>query len=121
MQRKGRPVADLDVMPEEDMKYSLDHVRGSYIQMAKYSEMVECMNDLHPELQEILDLELKAGNLVLEASRDWPEPGSVFITLRQPFHQKYEVRDPVQYDEPNDPHYWQADYSCGKPRHILAC
>ena len=103
------------------MRYSLDHVRGADCHMAKYREMVKCMNDLRPELQEILDLELEAGNRVLDTSRDWPDPGSVFITLKLPFHRKYEVKDPVRYDEPNDPHYWQADYSCGKPCHVLAC
>jgi hypothetical protein len=62
------------------MQYSLDHVRDANFHMTKCREMVECMNDLRPELQEILDLELGAGNRILDASRDWPNPGSVFIT-----------------------------------------
>lgn len=102
------------------MKYTLDHVRGVGFHMSKCREMVECLNDLRPELQEILDHELSAGNRVLDASRDWPDPASVFITLREPFQRKYDVQDPVRYDEPNDPHYWKADYSCGKPCHVLA-
>jgi hypothetical protein len=106
---------------EKDMKYNLDHVRGIGFSIAKCREMVECLNDLRPELQKILDLELKVGNRVLDASRDWPDPGSVFITLREPFHRRYDVKDPVRYNEPNDPHYWQADYSCGNPCHVLAC
>jgi hypothetical protein len=108
-------------MSENLMRYILDHVKSMWIGLEKDREIVECMNDLRPELQEILDQELKAGNRVLEALRDWPDPGSVFITLRQPFHKKYDVQDPVLYSEPNDPHYWKADYSCGKPVHVLAC
>ena len=103
------------------MRYSLDHVKSMRIGLENDRKIVECMNDLRPELQAILDLELKAGNRVFEASRDWPDPGSVFVTLNQPFHKKYDVKDPVRYNEPNDPHYWKADYSCGKPLHTLAC
>ena len=88
--------------------------------MAKDLEIIECMNELHPELQLILDRELKVGNHVLDASRGWPDPGSLFITLREPFHRGYEVTDSVEYSEPNDPHYWTADYSCGNPLHIIA-
>ena len=102
------------------MKYSLDNVKSMWIGLAKDREIIQCMNDLRPELQAILDLELKAGNHVFEASRDWPDQGSVFVTLSQPFHRKYEVTHPLQFNEPNDPHYWKADYSCGKPVHILA-
>ena len=103
------------------MKYNIDHVSASVGVVNVRQKIVECMNDLRPELKAILDLELKAGNRVFQGSRDWPDPGSVFITLRQPFHQKYKVQKPVQYNEPNDPHYWKADYSCGKPVHVLAC
>jgi hypothetical protein len=102
------------------MKYNLDHVSAWAGVVKVRQEIVECMNNLRPELQAILDLELKAGNLVFQASRNWPDPGSIFITLRQPFHQNYEVKDPVRYCEPNDPHYWKADYACGKPVHVLA-
>ncbi|MBN2245202.1 MAG: hypothetical protein JW755_05090 [Candidatus Aminicenantes bacterium] len=102
------------------MKYNLDHV-SVWVGVVKVrQEIVECMNDLRPELQAILDLELQAGNLVFQASQDWPDPGSIFITFSQPFHRTYAVKDPVKYSEPNDPHYWKADYSCGKPVHILA-
>ena len=103
------------------MKYTLDHISPWVGSVSARQELVDCMNDLRPELQAILDLELKAGNLVFQASRDWPDPGSVFITLKQPFHQSYPAKDPVKYSEPNDPHYWKADYSCGKPVHVLAC
>ena len=103
------------------MKYSLDHVSSWVGTVNVRQKIVDCMNDLRPELQAILDLEIKAGNCVCQASRDWPDPGSVLLTLKKPFHQNYKLKDPVKYSEPNDPHYWKADYSCGRPAHILAC
>jgi len=102
------------------MKYSLEHVASIWA-LENKREIIECMNDLWPELQTILDAELKAGNQVLEASRDWPDAGSVFITLIKRFQKNSAVNESVQYNEENDPHYWHADYSCGKPVHTLAC
>jgi hypothetical protein len=102
------------------MEYNLKHV-SSIGGIEKRQEFLACMNDLNTELKGILDSELKTGNQVLEASRDWPDPGSVFITLSQPFHEKYDTAETIKYSEPNDPHYWKADYSCGKPVHVLAC
>jgi len=103
------------------MNYTIDHVSPWVGAVNERQKIVECMNDLWTELQVILDMELRAGNLVFQASRNWPDPGSVFITLKKPFHQSYPVKDPVKYSEPKDSHYWEADYSCGKPVHVLAC
>lgn len=82
--------------------------------------IIQCMNDLQPELKRILDLELQAGNFVIDATRGWPDTGSVFITLGQPFHNRYAANSVVKYTEQSDSHYWKADYSCGKPLHIVA-
>lgn len=102
------------------MKYEFEHVRSLHVGYARSREIIACMEALHPALQTILDAELRAGNFVRDASRNWPDEGSIFITLTHPFHQKYEVGDPVVYHEPGDPHYWTADYSCGTPTHVLA-
>lgn len=102
-------------------KYSLDHIRPLRLGMAAILDILECLQDLHPELQSILDGELDAGNRVIDASRDWPEEGSVFVTMAEPFRVRHQVPDSVRYDEPGDPHYWKADYSCGDPVHVLAC
>jgi len=102
------------------MKYDLEHIDSLTIGVVKDLEINACLNDLRPELQAILDRELKAGNRVRDASRGWPDPGSVFVTLADPFHSKYEAEGSVQYNEPNDPHYWKADYTCGEPAHVLA-
>ena len=77
---------------------------------------------LHPALREILDAELAAGNEVVETGGGWPDPDSVFVRLRDPFRTKPSpLPSGVIYTEPNDPHWWKADYSSVSPRHILAC
>lgn len=76
---------------------------------------------LHPSLRSILDAELAAGNAVAETGGGWPDPDSVFIRLRDPFRTKPDaLPSDVVYTEPNDPHWWKADYSSTSPRHILA-
>jgi RimJ/RimL family protein N-acetyltransferase len=76
---------------------------------------------LHPALRAILEAELAAGNEVAETGGGWPDADSVFVRLRDPFRT---TLDPlpagVIYTEPNDPHWWRADYSSVSPRHILA-
>jgi len=76
---------------------------------------------LHRDLRTILDAELAAGNEVLETGGGWPDPDSVFVRLRDPFRTKPSLPDGVVYTEPNDPHWWKADYSSSSPRHVLAC
>jgi RimJ/RimL family protein N-acetyltransferase len=77
---------------------------------------------LHPDLRAILDAELAAGNSVLETGAGWPDGDSVFVRLREPFRTKPSpLPDGVTYTEPNDPHWWKADYSSKSPRHVLAC
>jgi RimJ/RimL family protein N-acetyltransferase len=77
---------------------------------------------LHPALRVILAAELAAGNEVAETGGGWPDPDSVFVRLRHPFRTRPSpLPDEVTYTEPNDPHWWKADYSSRAPRHILAC
>jgi hypothetical protein len=77
---------------------------------------------LHPALRAILEAELAAGNEVAETGGGWPDPDSVFVRLRHPFRTTPSpVPAGVVYTEPNDPHWWKADYSSVSPRHILAC
>jgi RimJ/RimL family protein N-acetyltransferase len=77
---------------------------------------------LHPDLRAMLDAELAAGNQVEETGRGWPDADSVFVRLRDPFRAKPAVLpDGVVYTEPNDPHWWKADYTTRSPRHTLAC
>ena len=78
---------------------------------------------LHPALRAILDAELAAGNQVAETGGGWPDRDSVFVRLREPFRTKPSpLPAGVVYTEPNDPHWWKADYgTVASPRHILAC
>jgi hypothetical protein len=102
------------------MKYTIEHVKCLGIGMEKSLEIVRCLMALDPLLKEILDSELNDGNHVQDAFMDWPDRGSVFVTLTDAFHMEYETGDSVKYTEPADPHYWTADYSCGNPVHVLA-
>lgn len=77
---------------------------------------------LHPDLRAILDAELAAGNEIAESGGGWPDEDSIFIRLRDQFRTTPSpLPDGVTYTEPNDPHWWRADYSSRAPRHILAC
>jgi RimJ/RimL family protein N-acetyltransferase len=76
---------------------------------------------LHPSLRAILKAELTAGNEVVEISRGWPDTDSVFVRLRHPFRMRPAALPAgVDYAEPDDPHWWRADYSSRAPRHLLA-
>lgn len=77
---------------------------------------------LHPSLRTILDAEIAAGNEVVETGGGWPDPDSVFVRLRDRFRPRGSpLPDGVSYSEPDDPHWWRADYTTKSPRHILAC
>ena len=77
---------------------------------------------LHPDLRVILDAELAAGNEVVETGGGWPDADSLFVRLRDPFRTTpSRLPDGVVYTEPNDPHWWKADYTSRSPRHTLAC
>jgi hypothetical protein len=77
---------------------------------------------LHPGLKAILDAERAAGNEVVETSVGWPDPGSVFVRLREPFRAaRRELPAGVRFAKVDDPHWWTAEYSTESPRHILAC
>jgi hypothetical protein len=77
---------------------------------------------LHPSLKPILEAELAAGNEVAELSTGWPDPDSVFVRMRKPFRtHPTPLPEDVAYNEPNDDHWWKADYGTRAPRHVLAC
>lgn len=76
---------------------------------------------LHPALQKIVAAEVASGNRVSDAGSDWPDPGSVHVTLRNHFGDRHANAEAV-FSLCNDPHYWHADYSTpGKPTHLLIC
>lgn len=64
------------------------------------------------KINEILQLELKAGNEIVETFEgDWPVPNSIMIFLEKPFITPIQ-RDliDITFNNINDPHYWKAEY-----------
>jgi ribosomal-protein-alanine N-acetyltransferase len=75
---------------------------------------------LHPTLRTLLDRELAAGNEVKQAGRGWPDADSVVVTLRERFRaMPSPLPEGVEYDEPNDPHWWRAELRLQMPRQLL--
>lgn len=76
---------------------------------------------LHPALQAIVAAEVASGNRVCDAGVDWPDTGSVHVTLDRYFDNRHACAQAV-FSLCDDPHYWHADYSTvDKPRHLLIC
>lgn len=71
-----------------------------------------------PPLQTILRAELARGNTILEIA-DWPPLCRQLVILARPFAKRYRLEAGVTYGEPNDPHYWKAEYRHGPE--CLAC
>ena len=77
---------------------------------------------LHPALKVLLQAEISAGNEIAETGRGWPDRDSIFVRLRNPFRTRLSpLPAGVQFTELNDPHWWKAEFSSQRPRHILAC
>lgn len=76
-------------------------------------------NLLHPTMKVILDQELKLGNRISDASDDYPDKGSINVTISKKFKGQYQLQG-VQYTQTNDPYYWFEDYMMQtKPRHLI--
>jgi hypothetical protein len=85
------------------------------------NNMLTQLHQLPPALQNILDEELKAGNKVEDVASDYPDAGSLCVTLSQRFKRSYKTGN-LQYTLTNDPHYWYADYcTTSQPRHMVIC
>jgi hypothetical protein len=77
-------------------------------------------------LKDILELELKAGNTIVETyeskESSFPIPNATMIFLDKPF--KTPIRKDLQnieYRDINDPHYWKAEYFDEENRQFLCC
>lgn len=80
---------------------------------------------LSPELNDILQMELNAGNIIHETAvggfTDCAD-NHIFIWLKYPFKTeiKTDLIDTV-YREINDPHYWKSEYTDMTNHQTLAC
>lgn len=70
-------------------------------------------------LNGVLEAELAAGNEVAEVS-GWPPKCEKLIILAYKFSRHYELAS-LDYREPNDPHYWFAEYEAAEGGEVLAC
>ncbi|MDQ0037451.1 hypothetical protein J2W30_005227 [Variovorax boronicumulans] len=89
---------------------------------ANRRETLDILNTrLHPALQKILAAEIASGNRVVDVGIDWPDAGSVHVTLHNHFDNRHTNAEAV-FSLCDDPHYWHADYSTtSKPTHLLIC
>ncbi|XUY25670.1 hypothetical protein RMR21_008580 [Agrobacterium sp. rho-8.1] len=77
--------------------------------------------DFARPLKDIVAAEIDRGNKIVDVGKDYPDKGSVHVTLRDRFDEKYASKDAV-FSLCNDPHYWHADYATATfPRHLLIC
>lgn len=92
------------------------------IQPAARAAILDLLNTrLHPALRAIVAAEVAAGKRVIDAGADWPDAGSVHVTLRDRFGEGHANAQAV-FSRCGDPHYWHADYSTvSAPRHLLIC
>ena len=85
--------------------------------MKNYSKFKLC-----EELQFILDEEIKVGNVLLELPRctNWPQEGSIFVSLTNRLTAgKKVLTDDVYYSINNDIHYGWIDECVCKIHHNL--
>ncbi|MDO4729519.1 MAG: hypothetical protein Q4B43_11020 [Bacteroidota bacterium] len=80
---------------------------------------------LSPELKKILQLELNAGNVIVETAIcgfSKTEPNHLFVFLEKPFLTPIQ-KDilGIKYIEINDIHYWKAEYNDENNHQTLAC
>lgn len=82
----------------------------------------ERLSRFSKELTVILELELSAGNIVVETNEGWPDTKSIFVMLSTPFRARQSsLPSGVTYRDVDDPHYWKAEYVDQVSSHILAC
>ena len=77
-------------------------------------------------LKDILELELKAGNKIVETydakEGTFPIPNAIMIFLEKPFKTPVQKDlDNIEYNDVNDPHYWKAEYFDKENLQFLCC
>jgi hypothetical protein len=83
-----------------------------------HQDYIEGFSD---RLKSILNNEIRLGNEILWTEKNWPYQNGTAILLRYRFLQRYHLFPGIEYEEINNPHYWQAQYFDGSINHLLAC
>jgi hypothetical protein len=78
---------------------------------------------LAPPIGAILEVELAAGNEVVEIAIEpaWPPNCELFIGLKRKFSSSYEFAAETTFNIIDDYHYWFAEYSYNDGKQILVC
>lgn len=101
--------------------FTEDCLEASAARADRPAALVLLNTRLHPALRKIIAAEVALGNRVVDVGTDWPDPGSVHVTLRDHFSNRHASAE-VTFSPCNDPHYWHADYSTADTRrHLLIC
>jgi len=81
---------------------------------------ITILEELDGSLKEILLAETAAGNRIFDVLTGWPEPESILVLIRHAFKKKHKKAG-IKYQQLNDPHYWNEEYSSTDPVHLLVC
>ena len=77
---------------------------------------------LCPELRELLNAELAAGNSVVGYRAGLYAADAVLVLLAKAFcAPPKDMPAGVEYREVNDPHWWKAEYFRPATKHCIAC
>ena len=74
---------------------------------------------LNQELSNIVEAELKSGNLISDISTGWPEDKSVVVSFSKKISSEHSLSKNIEYSCLNDPHYWTHQYTTKKPIHMV--
>lgn len=87
----------------------------------KFLRLRSLIAKLASPIKDIFTAELKRGNIVVDLGENYPDKGSIHVTLRDRFDDRYASTDAI-FSLCDDPHYWHADYTTAHfPRHLLIC
>ena len=79
------------------------------------------LDALCPELRQVFDAEIAAGNHAVETRTDWPNDGLLFVLLCDPFHGNTVAADSVLFYTETTPRTWKGHYCHLESKQILAC
>ena len=79
------------------------------------------LDALCPELRQLFDAEIAAGNRTLETRSGWPNAGLLFVLLCDPFHGDSAAAAEVLFYTETTPRTWKAHYCHLESKQILAC